>query len=109
MKKLLLIGVCVMMILPQTVFSQSVDIQLLNLKKMFELADSNNLSIKAYAKAVEVSEASVKTAKNALMPKIDLSLSLAYNGNGVVVDRDFSNPILAAIPDRKSTRLNSSH
>src|SRR5574344_2882759 len=32
------------------------------------------------------------------MPKIDLSLSLAYNGNGVVVDRDFSNPILAAIP-----------
>ncbi len=41
----------------------------------------------------------VKVAKNAYLPNIDASLSVSYNGDGTILDRDFSNSFNVEIPD----------
>jgi outer membrane protein TolC len=70
----------------------------LSIEEMFRLADENNRRIKAHSTAVAEAEAIVKIAKNDYLPSIEASLSLGYNGNGTIVDRDFSHPFTAPIP-----------
>jgi outer membrane protein TolC len=72
--------------------------RMLSIEEMFRLADENNRNIRAYSTAVEVAKEGVKTAKNAYLPSIDASLSLSYNGNGTITDRDFSHSFVAPIP-----------
>ncbi|MDR1884447.1 MAG: TolC family protein [Prevotella sp.] len=70
----------------------------LSIDELFRLADENNRNIRVFSTAVQEAEASVKTAKNALLPSIDASLSLSYNSNGLITDRNFSNSFSAPIP-----------
>jgi outer membrane protein TolC len=72
--------------------------RMLSIEEMFSLADENNRNIRAVSTAAEVAKERVKTAKNACLPSIDASLSLSYNGNGTITDRNFSNAITAPIP-----------
>jgi outer membrane protein TolC len=72
--------------------------RVLSIEEMFRLADENNRNIRAVSTAAEVAKESIKTAKNACLPSIDASLSLSYNGNGVITDRDFSHSFVAPIP-----------
>ncbi|GAB6009226.1 TolC family protein [Dysgonomonas reticulitermitis] len=69
-----------------------------SIEEMFRLADENNLNIRAVSTAAEAAKEGVKTAKNAYLPSIDASLSLSYNGNGTITDRDFSHSFVASIP-----------
>ena len=71
---------------------------MLSIEEMFRMADENNRNIRAVSTAAEVAKESIKTAKNACLPSIDASLSLSYNGNGVITDRDFSHSFVAPIP-----------
>ncbi|GHU69121.1 transporter [Bacteroidia bacterium] len=66
--------------------------------ELFQMAEENNRSIRAYSTAIEETKASIKSAKNAYLPSIDISLSLSYNGNGTITDRNFSNALTAPIP-----------
>lgn len=66
---------------------------------MFDLAEKNNSRIKAHATAVKEAEARINVAKNAWLPSIEASLSLSYNGDGIVTDRNFGNSFRAGIPD----------
>lgn len=68
------------------------------IEDLFRLADEHNRSIRAYSTAVQEAEAGIKTAKNAYLPSIDASLSLSYNGNGTITDRNFTNSFVALIP-----------
>jgi outer membrane protein TolC len=70
----------------------------LSIEDLFRLADGNNRSIRAYSTAVEEAQANIKTAKNAWLPSIDVSLSLSYNGNGTITDRNFTHAFTAPIP-----------
>ena len=72
--------------------------RMLSIEEMFRLADENNRSIRAYSTAIAEAEADVNTAKNAYLPAIDASLSLGYNGNGTITDRNFANAFTAPIP-----------
>ena len=72
--------------------------RVLSIEEIFRLADENNLNIRAVSTATEAAKEGVKTAKNAYLPSIDASLSLSYNGNGVITDRNFSNAFTAPIP-----------
>lgn len=81
------------------VCAQSVEKQSLTIGQMFELAEQNNSRIKAHTTAIKQAQESVKVAKNAYLPSIDASLSFAYNGDGTILDRDFSNSFRAEIPD----------
>lgn len=66
---------------------------------MFDLAEKNNSRIKAHTTAVQEAEARINVAKNAWLPSIEASLSLSYNGDGTITDRNFGNSFRAEIPD----------
>lgn len=72
--------------------------RMLSIENLFRLADENNRSIRAYSTAVEEAQENLKMAKNAYLPSIDASLSLSYNGNGTITDRNFTNAFAAHIP-----------
>ena len=65
---------------------------------MFVLADKNNSKIEYYKTSAEEAKASVDVAKNAYLPSIEASLSVSYNGDGTIMDRDFSHSFSAPIP-----------
>lgn len=63
----------------------------LTLKQIFALADENSKALKIEDAAVNEARQSVKVARNGYLPDIDISLSASYLGNGVLMDRNFSN------------------
>lgn len=70
----------------------------LGIDEMFELADKNSRSIRTFALSEQEAGQSVKTAKNALLPSVDASLSASYLGNGWMSDRNFSKGTNAPMP-----------
>lgn len=81
-----------------SLYAQSVESLRLSIDEMFELADLNNSRIKASETAALAAHENVKVAKNSYLPSIETSLSFSYNGDGIVMDRNFSNSITADIP-----------
>lgn len=79
------------------VYAQS-NIQRLSIEEMFELAEQNNSSIKVGNTAVEEARELVRVAENDYLPSIEASLSLSYNGDGLITDRNFGNSFKAEIP-----------
>ncbi len=65
--------------------------RVLTIEEMFDLAEANSKSIKAYQIAVAEAIEGVKVAKNDRLPSIEASLSFSYIGDGWMSDRDFSN------------------
>lgn len=68
------------------------------LDEIFTLADSSR-TVRSSEAAVEVADASVTAAKNALLPDIGFTASASYNGNPWIADRDFSNGQTVDGPD----------
>lgn len=90
-----LLGVlCINVVCAQTFEKRS-----LTIEQMFELAEQNNSRIKAHATATKQALEEIKVAKNGYLPSIDASLSISYNGDGIIFDRDFSNSFKADIPN----------
>lgn len=81
------------------VCAQSVATQSLSVEQMFELAEQNNSCIKAHTTAIKQAQEGIKVAKNTYLPSIDASLSLSFNGDGMVMDRDFNYLMKAEIPE----------
>lgn len=81
------------------VCAQNFERRSLTIEQMFELAEQNNSSIKAHTTATEQALEEIKVAKNGYLPSIDASLSVSYNGDGTILNRDFSNSFKADIPD----------
>lgn len=70
----------------------------MSIQEMFARADSLNSSIRAFRFGVESAQAAEASARNAYFPSVDASLSLSYNGDGYIMDRDFSHGFTAEIP-----------
>ncbi len=71
---------------------------LFTLNDLFDLADKNSKSLKPHITNVSVAEEQVKNMRNACMPDINLDLSVAYIGDGQLIERDFSSAINAPMP-----------
>jgi len=82
----------------QCLFAQSEEQVDLSIEEMFVLADKNNSKIEYYKTSAEEAKASVDVAKNAYLPSIEASLSVSYNGDGTIMNRDFSHSFSAPIP-----------
>ena len=65
---------------------------------MFARADSLNTSLQESRLAVESARSGEGVARNAYLPSVDVSLSLSYNGDGYIMDRDFRGGFKAEIP-----------
>lgn len=70
----------------------------MSIQEMFVRADSVNTSIQAARLGLESARAAEAAARNAYLPSIDASLSVSYNGDGIITDRNFSNAFTAEIP-----------
>ena len=70
----------------------------MSLPEMFARADSVNASIQAFRLGVEAAQAAEMSARNAYLPSVDASLSLSYNGDGYIMERDFTGGFKAEIP-----------
>lgn len=79
-------------------YAQDATVQSLSIEEMFDLAEQNNSRIKVGITAVKEAQENVRVAENAYLPSIEASLSLSYNGDGLIMDRNFGNSFKVEIP-----------
>ena len=58
---------------------------------LFDCIETGSRSIRTAKTAVDVSQYDIETSRAQRLPDINLSLSASYNGNAVLMDRDFTN------------------
>jgi outer membrane protein len=61
------------------------------LYEVYALALANSKQLKLSQTGIETAQTATKLVKTALSPSFDISLSALYIGNGIMMDRDFSN------------------
>lgn len=72
--------------------------RVITIEEMFSLADRNSKMLRPFSTMTEEAAESVKTAKSSRLPDVDASISASFLGNGVLLDRDFSNSTKAPMP-----------
>ena len=72
--------------------------RMMSLNEMFVMADSLNSTIKVSNLAVSEAKAGEDVTRNAFLPSIEASVSASYNGDGYIMDRDFTNGFSVDIP-----------
>ena len=72
--------------------------RVMSLDEMFALADSLNSVIKVSNLAVSEAKAGEEVARNAYLPSIEASVLASYNGDGYIMNRDFTNGFGVDIP-----------
>ncbi len=80
---------CVLLFATQSLVGQTS--KTFTLSEVFELAIANSSQLKLSKTGVETAQAATNLVKTARLPSLDFSLSASYIGNGVIMDRDFSN------------------
>ncbi len=63
----------------------------MDISQLFELIEQNNTTLSVKKTGIEVAREGVKSAKSQRLPDINASLSASYNGNALLMDRDFTN------------------
>lgn len=63
----------------------------MDISQLFDLIEQNNTTLKAQKTGIEAAREGVKSAKSQQLPDINASLSASYNGNALLMDRDFTN------------------
>ncbi len=64
--------------------------QVMSLDELYRLADENSQSIRVYETGRQSAAESVKAARRAMLPDVNLNLSGSYIGNATLMDRSFS-------------------
>lgn len=64
--------------------------RVMSLDELYRMADENSQSIQVYETGRESAAESVKAARSAMLPDVNLSLSGSYIGNATLMDRGFS-------------------
>lgn len=90
-------------IMPKGVCAQSFTTEdslqkIITIDEMLSLADENSLALRPAKTSVNETLQGIKTARNALLPEIEASVSVSYIGNGTMWDRHFSDKNKAPMP-----------
>ena len=93
---LFMVTLCTLLLSSQHVVAQIP--KTFTLPELYELAITNSKQLKLAKTGVETAQSATNLVKNALTPSIDVSLSASYIGNGVFMDRDFSNAQSVKMP-----------
>lgn len=72
--------------------------RVMTLEQMFAYADSLNSSIKVSRLGIEEAQVGEEVARNAYLPSIEASVSASYNGDGYIMDRNYTNGFNVDIP-----------
>lgn len=76
------------------VFSAGVTAQTqrnVTVKELFGMLESSNNALKVQKTEVDVAQRGIEEAKSRRLPDLNASLSVSYNGNVLMTDRDFGN------------------
>lgn len=87
--KKIISGFLLLALTPLTIMAQSQ--RQLTVEELFSLIETGNATLRAQKQGAEVALQAVSEAKSRRLPDVNASLSVAYNGNVVMTDRDFSN------------------
>lgn len=63
----------------------------MTVSELFSLVESGSATLRTGKTGVAVAERAIEEAKSQRLPDVNASLSVAYNGNVLMTDRDFSN------------------
>ena len=63
----------------------------LTIEELFAMVDAGNASLRQQQAGIEVADRAVDVAKSERLPDISASVSVSYNGNILMTDRNFSN------------------
>ena len=66
------------------------DVRTMDINQLFDLIEQNNLNLKTQKTGIEAAQEGVKAAKSQRLPDINASLSASYNGNALLMERDFT-------------------
>jgi len=88
-KTAFIVALCALFIASQSLVAQTT--KTFTLSQVFELAIANSKQLKLSKTGVETAQTATQLIKTALTPTLDVSLSAYYIGNGVMMDRDFTN------------------
>lgn len=81
-----------------SISSQTVNRKIITLDELLELADEHNRELRILSYQEQISKEVISDEKKNLLPSIEANLSFSYNGDGSVIDRNFSKSIKAEIP-----------
>ncbi len=85
----IIMALCILLIAPQRVAAQTA--KTFTLSEVYALAIANSKQLKRSQTSVEMARKATKLVRTAFSPSIDVSLSASYIGNGVMMERDFTN------------------
>lgn len=88
-KNSFIVALCALLIASQSLVAQTA--KTYKLSEVLELAIANSKQLKLSKTSMETAQTATRLIKTALAPTIDVSLSAFYIGNGVIMDRDFTN------------------
>ena len=63
----------------------------MTVEELFQLVESNSKTLQETKTSVEFAQKGIESARSQRLPDVNASLSASYNGNVVVMDRDFTN------------------
>lgn len=72
--------------------------EVVTLEELFETAERNSVQLRPSFSAEEEARKEISVANSAMLPDINASLSLGYNGDGFTTKRNFSDYRKASIP-----------
>ncbi|MGM9839965.1 MAG: TolC family protein [Sodaliphilus sp.] len=89
---------CACLCLLTTLWSIAQEERRMNVEELFTLIENANHTLNAKLTSVSVAQQGIEEAKTKRLPDIDASLSVSYNGNVLITDRDFTNARGASQP-----------
>ena len=78
-------------LLALTTLHTSVAQELMTIDRLFEQVDANSTAVQVARTGLDAADIGVASAKSSRLPDISTSLSVSYNGNIIMMDRDFGN------------------
>ena len=74
------------------------DKRTMTVEELFSLVESNSKTLRTQKTSVEFASKGIETARSQRLPNINTSLSVGYNGNVLITDRDFSDAHGYSVP-----------
>ena len=80
-----------MLVVPAVIAAKAQSERRMTVDDLFQLVESNSKTLQETKISVEFAQKGIEAARAQLLPDVNATLSASYNGNVVVMDRDFTN------------------
>lgn len=81
-----------------SLFAQEATQKKLTVEELFSLVIENNPTLSVSKAGIKIAKQNVEVAKNLQLPDLNVSASALYIGDGVLLDKDFSNSTTVKMP-----------